>query len=170
MYATTLAAAAAVLVAAGLAGCSDRNYDFTSAAVNSPSSSSHALADSVTRAAKLAGDLEQLTAVHPDDESLYDLKVLPLLHSELHVFGEEADETSGAAYVEADIASCLPLFAFVNAEVRQYDADYRLLTEHRFDSSLWGMFRTHREILMLDAGPEETTKQTYFWIFTRQTQ
>ncbi|MEM1026962.1 MAG: hypothetical protein AAGJ38_02665 [Planctomycetota bacterium] len=132
-------------------------------------------------AVEVAADLDQLTAVHPDDEALYDLKVVPLLHSELNVFAEadppeasapEADNNTDtpAAYIEADLASCLPPFAFVNGEVREYNANHELVSEHRFESSLWGMFRTHRETLVTDAGPQHTTQHNYFWLFTHETR
>lgn len=161
---------AAIAAATALTGCSARNYDFTSPTPSSPSVSTNSGLESQPRAAQLAADLDQLTGVHPDDESLYDLKLLPLLHSELHVFAENDDADSPAAFIEADLASCLPLFAFVNGQVREYDANHQLLTEYAFDSSLWGMFRTHHETIMTPAGPEETTKETYFWLFTHETQ
>lgn len=151
-----------ILTAAGFTtGCASSNYDFT-AAPSSPAPTSTARADTLT------AELNALTETQPDDDALYDLSVIPLLHSELHVFAEAEEDDAPAAYVEADLASCLPLFAFANGTVRQYDAEHRLLTENVFDSSFWGAFRNHHETVITQAGPLETHKRTVLWLFTHQ--
>jgi hypothetical protein len=154
-----------ILTATGFStGCVSSNYDFA-AAPSTPAPNSTE-PNSTARADTLTADLHALTDTHPathPDDALYDLSVLPLLHSELHVFAEAEEHDAPAAYVEADLVSCLPLFAFANGTVRHYDADHRLLTEHTFDSSFWGAFRNHRETVMTHAGPLETHKRTYLW-------
>ncbi|MEQ9460993.1 MAG: hypothetical protein RIG82_08585 [Phycisphaeraceae bacterium] len=138
-----------------ISGCNSHNYDFV-AAPNDPSRVSH-----------LVNDLNQLRNAEPQaDEELYDISLVPLVHSHLHVFSPVDEDDTPTAFVEADIAACLPLFAFVNGTVSRYDEKQQLLTRHDFNSNLWGAFRNERELVATRSGDRETTSHTFLWLFT----
>lgn len=142
----------ALVLTALFTGCASHNYDFA------------ATPEDHSRAVRLAEDLNQLPPESQDDEALYDLSVTPLIHSRLHVFAEDDDADTPVQYVEADLESSLPLFAFANGTVSQYDADHQLLTRYEFDSGLWGAFRQHRETVTTTAGVREQTHHTFLWL------
>lgn len=138
-----------------LTGCASRNYDFSQATTAS------------ARVADMTDELERLKHIpHTDEEDLYDIRVFPLVHSELHVFAEQDEEDSDAKYIEADIESSLPLFAFANGTVSEYDDDAQLLRRNEFESNLWGAFREERKLTVTDEGRREKTRHTVFWIFS----
>lgn len=138
-----------------LTGCASRNYDFSQATTAS------------ARIADMTDELERLNHnPHADEEDLYDIRVFPLVHSELHVFAEQDEEDSDAKYIEADIESSLPLFAFANGTVSEYDGDAQLLRRNEFESNLWGAFREERKLTVTDEGRKEKTRHTIFWIFS----
>ncbi|MEM8875622.1 MAG: hypothetical protein AAGD32_15355 [Planctomycetota bacterium] len=150
---------AGTLVASlAMTGCAAHNYDFA-AAPRGPS-----------RVPQMVGDLDRLAETADEaakaEDALYDVSLFPLVHSELHVFAEAADEDSPAEFVEAEIAACLPLFAFVNGTVSQYDEQQNLLTRDAFDSSFWGAFRQHRELVVTPAGHRERTRHTVLWLIS----
>ncbi len=142
-----------------LTGCASHNYDFAAVAGASP--------DDPGRVAQLVADLDrQEQSSEESDDTLYDVSVFPLVHSELHVFARDDDADTPAAFVEADVAACLPLFGVVDATVTHYDDDHRLLSRHELDSTLWGAFRNHRETISTHAGQRQTTHHTFLWLFT----
>lgn len=137
-----------------MTGCATHNYDFA-AVTNGPS-----------RITQLVDDLDRIAAEERiEDEELYDLSLVPFVHSQLHVFAEVNDEDTPAAFIEADIESSLPLFGFVNGKISRYDINQHILTQHDFDSNFWGAFRSHRAIVGTRAGNRETTRQTFLWLF-----
>jgi hypothetical protein len=138
-----------------MTGCASNNYDFATTA-NGPSRI-NTLVENLDRTAKQG-------CVRRD--SLYDLSITPFVHSRMQVFTRVDQETTPAAYIEADIDSRLPLFAFVHGTVSRYDQSQHLLTRHDFDSNLWGAFRCRRELVGTRAGNRETTRRTYLWLFT----
>ena len=144
------------LLAAGamLTGCASQNYDFSQATTAS------------TRIASMTDELDRLR--HDpceDEEELYHISVFPLVHSELHVFAEQDQDDSKAKYIEANIESCLPLFAFANGTVSEYDENENLLRCNEFESNLWGAFRQERTLTYSENGKHERTKHTACWIF-----
>lgn len=137
-----------------MGGCASQNYDFA------------ALEGDATRVSRLVGDLESASSDEKTgDDALYDLSVTPFVHSRLHVFTEADGDDEGAAYIEADLASFLPVFGFATGTVSRYDAEQRMLDRHVFDSGLWGAFRNHREITVAADGTRERTHHTFLWIF-----
>ena len=146
-----------LLLAAGLVltGCAAHNYDFA-ATPNDPD-----------RISQLVEGLDRLKSQeNAEEEELYDVSFAPLLHNHLHVFAEVQEEGSPAAFIESEFQTCLPLFAFVNGTVTQYDADQRMLTRNDFDSSLWGAFREEREIVATPVGHRERTRHTVLWLIS----
>lgn len=136
-------------------GCASQNYDF-GAVVNEPS-----------RIARLVDDLENIEGDgDAKSEELYDIRIVPLVHSRLHVFSEADDEDAPAGFIEADIESYFPLFGFVNGTASQYDIDSQLITRHNFDSSLWGAFRKERELIVTRSGHREKTRHTFLWLLS----
>ncbi len=141
-------------VSFAMMGCATQNYDF--AAVPNGSS----------RISQLVDDLNKITQEgEAADEELYDLSIVPLVHSRLHVFTESDEEEAPAGFVEADINSYLPLFGFMNGTVSQYNVDRDLLTRYHFDSSLWGAFRTESELIVTPSGTRKKTRHTFLWLF-----
>ena len=141
-------------VAAVMGGCAAHNYDFSS------------LGDDTKRVSHLIGGLESVSGDgEAGDDALYDVSLTPLVHSRLHVFAEADEDDEDASYIEADLASYLPVFGFATGTVSRYDSDQRLLDKHVFDSGFWGAFRNHREITMSDDGTRERTRHTFLWIF-----
>ncbi len=145
---------ASLIVGFVMTGCATHNYDFA-AVPNGPS-----------RITRLVDDLDRLK-VDGDagGEELYDVGFDPLLHSRLHVFAKVDEEDTPAAFIEADIETCLPLFGFVNGSVSQYDENQQLLTRHDFDSNLWGAFRNQTELIATRAGHRAKTRYTFLWLF-----
>lgn len=143
-----------LLFAASFGSCSTANYDFDglSELHGSP------------RAERLTSDLlqERQGGEHQD---LYDVKMIPLVHTRLNVFTEESDEDSPGGYVEADIEAYLPLFGIVNAAVTRYDDERNMSEHHEFDSYLWGMFQSHREKVDTRLGLRETKGRRFLWFF-----
>jgi hypothetical protein len=138
-----------------LTGCASQNYDFT-AVTNSPS-----------RVAILANDLDRVAHdTTNDNDELYDISVMPLIHSRLHVFAEADEKDQPAQYIEANIDSYLPLFAFVNSEFAQYNEHQELITRHEINSGLWGAFRKETELIVTPTGYLEKTRHTVFWMFS----
>ncbi len=136
-------------------GCASQNYDF-GAVGNDP-----------TRIARLVDDLDRNESEgESKSEELYDIRMVPLVHTRLHVFSETDEEDSPAGFIEADIESFLPFFGFVNGSVSQYDLDSQLITRHRFDSSLWGAFRKERELIVTRSGHREKTRHTFLWLLS----
>jgi hypothetical protein len=138
-----------------LTGCASRNYDFSQATT----ASSH-IADMTDKLNQIRHD------PHTDEEELYDISVFPLVHSELHVFAEQDEADSEARYIEADIESSLPLFAFASGTVSEYDEDEQLMRRNEFESNLWGAFREERKLTVTEEGRREKTRHTIFWIFS----
>ncbi len=145
-----------LLLATGLVltGCAAHNYDFA-ATPNEP--------DRITQ---LVEGLDLLRSQENAEEELYDVSFAPLVHNHLHVFAEVQEEGSPAAYIESEFQTCLPLFAFVNGTVTQYDADHRLLTRNDFDSNFWGAFREEREVVATPVGNRERTRHTVLWLIS----
>jgi len=136
-------------------GCASQNYDFA------------AVDNGASRITRLVDDLDRVRGVEEaDDEELYDISIVPLLHSRLHVFAEADEEDAPAGFIEADIDSYLPLFGFVNGTVSQYGMDRRLITRHHFDSNLWGAFRKERELVVTRSGNREKTRHTFLWLLS----
>lgn len=142
-----------VIVGAAVTGCASHNYDFA------------LLPEDSSRIEHLADDLGSLSDSDRDDDALYDVSVIPLVHSRLHVFTESDGDDAPAGFVEAEIESSFPLFGFVDGEVSHYDENHQLITRHEFDSSLWGAFRNHREIVTTQVGTRERTRHTFLWLF-----
>ena len=144
------------ILTAGFAmtGCATHNYDFSS------------VADGPARISMLIDDLDRAQGEERTaEEELYEISLVPLVHSHLHVFSEGDKEDSPAEYVEANIDSYLPLFGFVNGTVSQYDENQQLITRHDFDSSLWGAFGKHRELISTRSGIRERTRHRFLWLF-----
>lgn len=138
-----------------LTGCASRNYDFSQATAAS------------ARIASMTDELDRLRQDPcADEEELYDISLIPLVHSRLHVFAEQDEEDSEAKYIEADINSTLPLFAFANGTVSEYGEDEQLMQRNEFESNLWGAFREERTLTVTDEGRREKTRHTIFWIFS----
>jgi len=138
-----------------MTGCATQNYDFA-AVPNGPS-----------RITQLVDDLDRVTGGgEAADEELYDISIVPLVHSRLHVFAEADEKDAPAGFVEADIDSYLPLFGFVNGTVSQYAENRDLITRHHFDSSLWGAFRKERELVVTRSGNREKTRHTFLWLLS----
>ncbi len=143
-----------LIVGFAMSGCASQNYDFASV-TNGPS-----------RIKQLVADLEKVSGEGAADEELYEISLLPLVHSHLHVFAEADEQDTPAEFIEADIDSYLPLFGFVNGTVSQYDENRDLLTRHEFDSSVWGAFRNERELVVTRSGNRERTRHTILWLFS----
>lgn len=138
-----------------LTGCASQNYDFSQAT------------NASGRVASMSHELNRLQSdPTTDEDDLYDFSVIPLIHSRLHVFSEQDEEGSDAKFIEADLESTLPLFAFAHGRVSEYDEDEELLTRNEFKSTLWGAFREERKLTVTDEGWREKTKHTIFWIFS----
>tara|TARA_A100001391_G_scaffold200327_1_gene184668 strand:- start:958 stop:1497 length:540 start_codon:yes stop_codon:yes gene_type:complete len=146
--------AGTLIASTTMTGCASHNYDFAAAA-NSP--------------ARIAQLVDELDRVNADEEAtekeLYEINLFPLVHSHLHVFAEGDEDDSPAEFIEAEIDSYLPLFGFVDGTVNQYDGDQQLITQHNFDSSLWGAFGKRRELITTPSGIRETTRHTFLWLF-----
>lgn len=138
-----------------MTGCATQNYDFAGV----PNGSS--------RITQLVDDLDRITGEGKEaDEELYDISIVPLVHSSLHIFAEADEEDEPAGFIEADIDSYLPLFGFVNGTVSQYAENRDFLTRHHFDSSLWGAFRKERELVVTRSGNREKTRHTFLWLLS----
>lgn len=138
-----------------LTGCASQNYDFSRATGTS------------SRVASMSDELNRLkNDSTTDEDDLYDFSVIPLIHSRLHVFSEQDEEGSDAKFIEADLESTLPLFAFAHGQVSEYDEDEQLLTRNDFKSNLWGAFREERKLTVTNEGWREKTKHTIFWIIS----
>lgn len=146
-----------LLLATGfiLTGCATHNYDFATSP-NDPD-----------RVAQLVEGLDRLEARgDPEDAELYEVSFAPLLHNQVHVFARAEEEGSPAVYTEWEFQTCLPLFAFVNGTVRQYDEDQRLLTRNDYESSLWGALSKEREVVATPVGHRERTRHTVLWLIS----
>lgn len=138
-----------------LTGCATHNYDFAGTT------------QGPERIKQLVAGLDRLkTQDNMEDDELYDVSFAPLVHNHLHVFAEVEEEGSPAAYIESEFQTCLPLFAFVNGTVSQYDGDQRLLTRNDFNSSLWGAFREERETIATPVGHRVRTRHTILWLIS----
>lgn len=136
-------------------GCASHNYDFTSITIES------------SRITQLVDGLDMAIGEEEERaEELYDISIVPLVHSRLHVFAQADGEDAPAEFIEADIDSYLPFFGFVNGTVSQYDIDKQLITRHNFDSSLWGAFRKERELVVTRSGNREKTRHTFLWLLS----
>tara|TARA_R110002072_G_scaffold42064_19_gene118507 strand:- start:95358 stop:95897 length:540 start_codon:yes stop_codon:yes gene_type:complete len=156
-YKLAYTSAGTLIAGIAMTGCASHNYDFAAAA-NGPS-----------RITQLVDELDRVNAdEEASEKELYEINLFPLVHSHLHVFAEGDDEDSPAEFIEADIDSYLPLFGFVNGTISQYDGDQQLITQHDFDSSLWGAFGKHRELITTPSGIRETTRHTFLWLFKWQ--
>ncbi len=100
-----------------------------------------------------------------NQQDLYDIDVIPLARTHLHVFSEEDDESLPEGFVEADIDAYLPLFGIIDATVNRYDSDRRMYESHQFNSYLWGLFQTHREQVDTTVGLREKKTRRFLWFF-----
>lgn len=146
--------ACAALVAGLLSSCAASNFDF--GAIRT--------LDDKDRGGRLSTGLTEARA-EATHEDLYDLNVIPLVHSSLHHFAESDDDDYPGGFVETDVDATLPLFGFVDATVRRYDANMRPYERHDHDSYLWGLFRTHREQVATESGLREQREITLLWLF-----
>lgn len=149
-----LRVAGAFLLAATCAGCAASNYDFDA----------HSDASDHSRVARLSEDWVQ-EQDGGKDEGLYDVKVLPLAHTSLHVFTEADEEGIPEGFVEADIDAYLPLFGFLDVSIRRYDSDRKMYEQQEYNSYLWGLFQTHRELIGTEVGLREEKRLRFLWFF-----
>lgn len=138
-----------------MTGCASQNYDFTSTGSER------------SRITHMVDELEQFVQCPTTDEKeLYEISVVPLVHSQLHVFAKSGEEQGPAEYVEAEIESCLPLFGFFNGKFTQYDEHQQLIVRHEIESNLWGAFRNETELVVTPSGDRERTRHTFLWLFS----
>lgn len=138
-----------------MTGCAAQNYDFKSTGRER------------TRIEHMVDELDRHTVDNSTDEDeLYAIKIVPLVHSELHVFSEVEEDDNPAKYIEVEIESCLPLFGFFNGKFTQYDESQRLIDQHVIESNLWGAFRNETELIATTSGDRERTRHTVLWLFS----
>ena len=139
-----------------LGACATSNYAFEDIATLKGES----------RAMRLTSDLDE-GILSGDEDALYDLKVIPFAHSRLAVFQETEQDGQGNpdGFVEADIEAYLPLFGILDVEVTRYTEDNRMSEHHEYNSYLWGIFQTHRELVDTRLGMRESRKKRFLWFF-----
>jgi hypothetical protein len=146
--------AGAFLVAATCAGCATSNYDFDALSDASDDS----------RVERLSRDWDVENEGGKDD-GLYDISVLPLAHTSLNVFAESDEEGIPEGFVEADIDAYLPLFGILDVCIKRYDNDRRMYEQQDYNSYLWGLFQTHRELIDTEVGLREKKRGRFLWFF-----
>ncbi len=138
-----------------MTGCASQNYDFTSTSSER------------SRITQMVDELEQFVQCPTTDEKeLYEIRIVPLMHSQLHVFAKSGEGDGPAEYLEAEIESYLPLFGFFNGKFTQYDERQQLIVRHEIESNLWGAFRDETEIVVTPSGNRERTRHTFLWLFS----
>lgn len=141
------------LILATCTGCAFSNHEFDTLPAVGPGNRGIHLAEAL--------GAEHETGKHRD---LYDVGIIPLLRTRLNHFEVEDDKDLPAGYVETEFRSYLPLFSFVDADVRHYDSDRRLYESHSHRSYLWGLFQTHGERVDTERGLREQRERTLFWL------
>lgn len=146
--------AAVLLFAATCTGCAFSNHDFDAMP--------RAGADG--RGQELAQALGNVREAGSDRE-LYDVDMIPLARTHLNVVEEEVGGKRPAGLKETEVHAYLPLFSFVDADVRHYDQEHHLYESSRHRSYLWGLFQTNRERIDTPHGRREQTERTLLWFF-----
>ncbi len=142
------------LLAATCAGCATSNYDF---AALSEASDDY-------RGERLSRDWEVENEDGKDD-GLYDVSVFPLVHTSLNVFTEPDEEGIPNGFVEADIDAYLPLFGILDVCIKRYDTDRKMYEQQEYNSYLWGLLQTHRELIDTEVGLREQKRGRFLWFF-----
>lgn len=138
-----------------MTGCAAQNYHFKSTDHDR------------TRIGNMVDELDRHALdISTDEEELYAIKIVPLVHSQLHVFSEVQEDDDPAKYIEVEIESCLPLFGFFNGKFTQYDENQRLIDRHVIESNFWGAFRNETELVATPSGDRERTRHTVLWLFS----
>ncbi|MFT4646817.1 MAG: hypothetical protein ACI9X4_000020 [Glaciecola sp.] len=139
-------------------GCAASNYNFDELSEESGLSR-----------AELLGEAFAQEAESGESGNLYEMKMIPLLHTHLNVFAQTDEEGIPKGFVEADFDAYFPFFGFIDATVNRYDTDHKLYEGHKFDSYLWGLFQTHREQITTPVGVREKRSRRLLWLFSWRT-
>ena len=149
-----LKVAAAFLLVVVHSGCATSNYDFDALSE---------LGDQ-PRVARLS-EAWLLESDGESAEGLYDVDVIPLAHTSLNVFAKADDEGIPEGFVEADIDAYLPFFGFLDLSIKRYDSAHRMYEQQEYNSYLWGLFQTQRELIDTSVGTREVKRRRFLWFF-----
>ena len=105
-----------------------------------------------------------LEAQRDDEDALFDLTYLPLLHLDLQAFTETDEHPS---YPEGheflSIRSWLPLFLVVDGEVEYFDTDHAAYERNEFTAVLWGLWARSKTTLRTLHGDRVARNSRVLW-------
>ncbi len=103
---------------------------------------------------------------HPaDDDALFDVTYLPLLHLDLQTFSKtEEPPNYPEGHESFSIRSWLPLFLIVDGDVEFFDAEHAAFERTEFMAILWGLWARSEMTLQTAHGERVERSGRLLWL------